>query len=69
MVTFILLIIGGLNWGLYIFGFDIARLLSLPETVANVIYALVAISAIVEAFNHKSSCKHCEAEEKPMGSM
>lgn len=67
IVTFTLLLIGGLNWGLYIFGIDVARLLSLPEMVANVIYGLVAVSAIVEAVSHKSSCKNCET--KPMGQM
>lgn len=60
MITFILLVIGGLNWGLYIFGYDVARLLSLPEMIANTIYALVAISAIVEAIKHKSMCSCCK---------
>lgn len=68
MVTFILLVIGGLNWGLYIFGWDVASLLSLPSSIANVVYGLVAVSAIVEAVSHKGNCKHCEVE-KPMGTM
>lgn len=66
MLTFILLVIGGLNWGLYLFGWDVGTFL--PATVSQIIYALVAISAIFEAVTHKGYCKHCEVE-KPMGTM
>lgn len=59
MIAFILLVIGGLNWGLYIFGWDVARLFSLPDMVSNIIYALVALSAIVLIFTHKKTCKMC----------
>jgi uncharacterized membrane protein YuzA (DUF378 family) len=65
MVTFTLLVIGGLNWGLVLLGYDIGKYL--PEMITKVIYALVAISAIVEACTHKSSCKNCEVP-RPMNS-
>lgn len=66
MVTFILLVIGGLNWGLYVLGYDVGKFL--PDMVSTVIYVLVAVSALFEAFTHKSYCKNC-AVDKPMGSM
>lgn len=66
MVTFILLVIGGLNWGLVLLGYDIGMYLS--EMITKVIYALVALSAIFEAVTHKSSCKHCEVSARPMNS-
>lgn len=66
MIAFILLVIGGLNWGLFVLGYDVGKYL--PDMVSKTIYILVALSAIVEAFSHKSYCKHCEVE-KPMGTM
>lgn len=64
MITFGLLVIGGLNWGLVLLGWDVAMFL--PETVTKVIYALVAVSALVELFTHKSGCKCCDMSSKPM---
>jgi len=62
MVTWILLVVGGLNWGLEVLGWGIGNYI--PEGLATLVYALVGISAIVEIFTHKSNCKHCE---KKMG--
>lgn len=67
MVTFVLLIIGGLNWGLVLLGWDVGRFL--PEMITKVIYALVAVSALIEAFTHKNSCKNCEAPRPMNGGM
>ncbi|MHB1316971.1 MAG: DUF378 domain-containing protein [Minisyncoccota bacterium] len=64
-IAFVLLIIGGLNWGLVLFGWDIGRFL--PAIVSDIIYALVAISALYEAVSHKHSCKHCTVESRPAG--
>lgn len=65
-ITWVLLVIGGLNWGLEVFGIGIGRFL--PESLATLVYALVGISALVELFTHRSSCKHCEAKQPmPMG--
>lgn len=61
MVAFILLVIGGLNWGLRIFGFDIETW-GLGMTVDKIIYALVALSALYEIFTHGGRCKECNAE-------
>ncbi|MEK7194546.1 MAG: DUF378 domain-containing protein [Patescibacteria group bacterium] len=57
-VAFVLLIIGGLNWGLEAFGTGLSQWL--PGNVAMIIYILVAISAIIEVFGHKKMCKNCD---------
>jgi uncharacterized membrane protein YuzA (DUF378 family) len=49
MVAKILLIIGGLNWGLVIFGVNLVTIISVGiSMIANIIYALVAIAAVIE---------------------
>lgn len=60
MATFILLIVGGLNWGLEFFGWGIGSFL--PSGVASAIYLLVGVAAVVELATHKSACKHCESK-------
>jgi len=57
MVTFILLAVGGLNWGLEVLGFGIGNYL--PGSVANIVYVLVALSAIYEIATHKHNCRTC----------
>ncbi len=45
----ILLIVGGLNWGLFIFGINLVEIISFGiSAIANVVYALVAVAALVE---------------------
>jgi uncharacterized membrane protein YuzA (DUF378 family) len=64
-ITFALLIIGGLNWGLEAFGAGVGRIL--PEWLSMLIYILVGVSALVEIFTHKANCKCCDASmQKPM---
>jgi uncharacterized membrane protein YuzA (DUF378 family) len=60
MVTFILLIIGGLNWGLEALGVGIGNYI--PGGLATLIYALVGISAVVELVTHKKCCTACKAK-------
>lgn len=61
MVTFILLVVGGLNWLLFgLLGWDIGTLLGgMDSMLAKIIYILVGLSAIYELVTHKSSCKMC----------
>jgi len=61
MVSFILLVIGGLNWGLAIWNVDIAHW-GVGMTVAKVVYALVALSALYEVFTHGQRCKECKPD-------
>ena len=59
-ITFILLIIGGLNWGLEAVGFGVGQYI--PSGLATVIYILVGLSALYEIFSHKSLCRHCGSQ-------
>ncbi len=59
-VTFILLVIGGLNWGLEVFVVGVGSFL--PSSIATLIYVLVGLSALVEIFTHKGNCKECEVK-------
>jgi uncharacterized membrane protein YuzA (DUF378 family) len=60
MVAFILLVVGGLNWGLTAVGFNLVNTLvgSWPM-VEKVVYLLVGLSAIIILINHKKDCKEC----------
>jgi uncharacterized membrane protein YuzA (DUF378 family) len=60
-LTFILLVIGGLNWLLVgVAGWDVGSLFGGQEAlVSKVIYILVGLSAVYEIVSHKSKCKDC----------
>lgn len=60
-VTFILLIVGGLNWLLVgLFGWDIGQLFGgMGGPISRIIYVLVGLSAIYEIVCHKKICKEC----------
>ena len=68
MIAFILLIIGGLDWGLIGLGgfvgsnWDVLGMLigSWPQVLWTV-YVLVGISAVWLLVTHKKSCKECSA--------
>jgi len=70
MITFILLIIGGLNWLLFgIFNLDVIQYAG--SAVAKIIYILVGASAVYELLTHKNTCKTCskgtQASAAPQG--
>lgn len=61
MVAYMLLWIGGLNWGLVgLFNLDLVNLLfgSMPA-IANLVYVLVGVSAVYTLTTHKGECKIC----------
>jgi len=66
MVAFILLIVGGLNWGLIGLGafmnadWDVVSMVlgSWPQ-VEWLVFVLVGLSAIWIAIGHKGDCKMC----------
>ena len=68
MVTFTLLIIGGLNWlVLGLSGWDIGVLFGgQMAVVSRVIYILVGLSALYEISIHKKCCKMCSADAPKM---
>jgi uncharacterized membrane protein YuzA (DUF378 family) len=60
MVTFLLLVVGGLNWLLVgIFNKDLFAMINLTGSVSMLVYILVGLSAIYEFMVHKSCCKVC----------
>jgi uncharacterized membrane protein YuzA (DUF378 family) len=60
MITFILLVIGGLNWLLVgAFDFNLVTTIFGAGVVAKVVYVLVGLSALVEIFTHKKNCTMC----------
>ena len=63
MVAFILLIVGGLNWGLSAaFGWNVVdMLLGAGSSVSKVVYILVGLAAVYELVSHKGMCKACKA--------
>ena len=61
MVAFLLLVVGGLNWGLVgLFNYNLVEMLlgSMPGVVM-VVYVLVGLSAVYIGVTHKSDCKIC----------
>lgn len=62
MVAFILLVVGGLNWGLVAFNINLVSMLvgSWP-IVEQAVYVLVGLSAIYIVATHKADCRTCSA--------
>lgn len=56
-IAFVLLIIGGLAWGLEAVGYGLSNFL--PAQVLMIVYILIGLSALYEAFSHKGICKEC----------
>lgn len=57
-LTLLLVIIGGLNWGLTAFGYNLVEMLvgAFPP-VNTVVYVLVAVSAIYQIKNLAANCQ------------
>ncbi len=62
MVTWVLLVVGGLNWGLVAFDFNLVEWLvgSWPN-VEMLVYLLVGLSAVYEIVTHKKNCNDCNS--------
>lgn len=71
IVSFILLVIGGLNWGLVgIAGYNLVdSLLGEGSVLTQIVYVLVGLAAIVEIVTHKKACKSCESAGTVGGAM
>ncbi len=62
MIAFILLVIGGLNWLLVAFGWNLVdAVFGMGSVISQIIYILVGLSAILIVFTHKKDCKMCSA--------
>jgi hypothetical protein len=64
-ITFLLLVIGGINWLLVgAFMWDIGSLFGGMETmVSRAIYVLVGLSALYEVFIHPKACMLCMGKD------
>jgi len=64
-ITFLLLAVGGLNWGIWATTeWDIGSLLGgMDSAAAKTLYVLVGLSALYELFTHKKHCKECGAKK------
>jgi len=61
MVAFILLVVGGLNWGLVgLFSYNLVEsILGTGSGLTMLVYVLVGVSALYIAFTHMGDCKVC----------
>lgn len=60
MITFILLVVGGLNWLLTAFDMNVVEMIfGAGSTLTKVVYVLVGLSAIYELMTHKAHCTQC----------
>jgi len=60
IVSFILLVVGGLNWLLVAFGYNVVALLG--SSVEQIVYILVGLAAVYEVVTHKSNCRECGSD-------
>ena len=69
ILTFVLLVVGGLNWGLSALGYNVVNMIlgSWPM-VEKVVYLLVGLAAVVELVTHKKCCNACSTSGSGMAS-
>lgn len=59
MVSFILLAVGGLAWGIIgLLDYNVVDSV-LGGSLAKIVYILVGVAAVYEVATHKSNCKNC----------
>lgn len=61
MVAYVLLFVGGLNWGLVgLFNLDLVDLIfGAWPIVAKLVYILVGVSTVYLVATHRGYCKYC----------
>lgn len=60
MVAYILLFVGGINWGLVGFmNYNLVESLFSSTGLVNIVYDLVGVATIYVILKHKSDCKTC----------
>lgn len=60
MVAYLLLWVGGINWGLIgLFKFNLVENLGLPMGIQSLVYILVGVSAVYTLATHMGDCKVC----------
>ena len=70
IITFTLLLIGGLNWGLFgLMGWDISVWLGgMDSQMAKILYLAVGVSTVIVVATHGKDCKMCgkKMDSSPM---
>ena len=63
IIAFILLVIGGLNWLLFAFGWNlVSTIFGAGSVLSMIIYILIGLSAVLEAVTHGKNCRTCSAK-------
>ena len=64
MISYMLVIIGALNWLLLgLFNWEISALLGGPTAlISRIVFIVIGLAAIYEVATHKSNCKQCAAK-------
>ncbi|MCH8050108.1 DUF378 domain-containing protein [Patescibacteria group bacterium] len=67
MLTFLLLVVGGLNWLLFgLFEWEIGEIFGGSDSViSRIIYILIGLAAVYELLTHKNNCKTCATPNGP----
>lgn len=68
MIAFLLLVVGGINWGLVGLGMFlggdwnlVSMILGSIPMLESLVYLLVGVSAVVIGVTHKKDCRACSA--------
>ena len=70
MISFILTVVGGLNWGLVGLGWVVGNgadwnvvhmVLGSSSTLEGIVYILVGLSAVWLVVEHKKACRYCSS--------
>ena len=59
IVSFILVIVGALNWLLFAFNWNLVELIFGAGTIAKIVYILVGLAAVYLVVTHKKTCRAC----------
>jgi uncharacterized protein len=64
-IAYVLVIVGGLNWGLVgLFNFDlVATLFGSMTTISKVVYVLVGLGAVYMIFSCPKKCVACSSNQ------
>lgn len=67
MLTFLLLVVGGLNWlAVGLFKWEIADLFGgQSNMISRAIYVVVGLAAVYEVVMHKKNCGECVKKDTP----
>lgn len=64
MVSFALVVVGAINWGLVgLLQFNLVNTVLGATGLENIVYILVGASGVVLAFTHMQDCKACASKK------